>query len=373
MHPNNPTPPNRQPNPDDDVRLRLVESMLRGEERDVNVTDIQLLDEIEMCSSTERTERTRADYRRLQEHFVCFLAGHGAKLDTAKQKHARFFIAHLAERSVLAQRLAEKCSFCQAHGSRAEGYSPTYIKRHLSAIAAAYEYLVREGIAVADPTHGLKRPRVRATRQYVPTVDEVKALLAYRGTARSRLVVRWAYFAPARRSEHVATRWSDIDEFARWHLTAKGDKAHSFKLHPEVLRALRAYREHQQREARRHPAMARALADPQTAYVFMTKAGKPMSGGQFVRVLKRHAVRAGVAVTPAAGKQWDAIDGMTSRLSPHALRRAWATHSLNDPVNPVSLEVVTLVLGHDDTRTTQEFYARTDGGRGDVALDGRRL
>jgi integrase len=86
-----------------------------------------------------------------------------------------------------------------------------------------------------------------------------------------------------------------------------------------------------------------------------------------VRVLKRHAVRAGVAVIPAAGKQWDAVDGMTSRLSPHALRRAWATHSLNDPTNPVPIEVVSMVLGHADTGTTRKFYAQTDDGRGRCA------
>jgi site-specific recombinase XerD len=137
--------------------------MLRGEERDVNADDIQLLDEIEMCSSTERSQRTRADYHRLQEHFVCFLEGHSAKLATAQKKHVQFFVAHLAERSVIVQRLAEKCSVCQAHGARSEGYSPSYVKRHLSAIAAAYEYLVEEKVAAADPSHMLKRPRVRAT------------------------------------------------------------------------------------------------------------------------------------------------------------------------------------------------------------------
>lgn len=366
-------PANDPADRDDDARLRLLEGMLAGEERAVKPADIQLLDEAEICASSERTATTRAEYRRLQEHFVAFMETHGADLATAKKKHVEFFVAHLGPASPIRDRLARDCATCQAHGTRRHGYSATYVKRHLAAIRALYDYLVEEDVADYDPTARVARPRVQVTRQYTPTLDEVRALMAYSGTPLSRLAVRWAYYEPARRSEVVSPLWSDIDEYGRWHLTAKGGKDHSFKLHPEVLRALRAFREHQQRLARRHPAMARALADPESAYIFLTRRGKPVTGGQFVRILKRHAVRAGVAVVPATSNSWDAVDGMTSRLSPHALRRAWATHSLNDPDNPVPLDVVQMVLGHADISTTRKFYAHTDDGRGDDALCRRRL
>jgi integrase len=60
-------------------------------------------------------------------------------------------------------------------------------------------------------------------------------------------------------------------------------------------------------------------------------------------------------------------------MSPHALRRAWADHSLNDPVNPAPLDVVSAVLNHSETTTTRRHYAHTNGERARDALLGHRL
>jgi integrase len=266
------TPPQTNPDhpdnrrSDEEVRLRLLEGMLRDEERAMSPGDIQLLDEIELCASTKRSDGTRREYRQMQEHFLAFLNGHGKDLATAKKKHVEFFVAHLkGGENPVVKRLVETCSFCQAHGAKPDGYSPSYIKRHLAAIKAAYDYLIDEDIVPADPTSRVLRPTVYVTRQYRPTREEVRKLMGYHGTPRSFLAVRWGYYVPARRSELVSPRWNDIDEFNRWHLTAKGGKSHSYKLHAEVVRALRIYGGYQEREARRHPAMARALADPETA------------------------------------------------------------------------------------------------------------
>lgn len=97
-----------------------------------------------------------------------------------------------------------------------------------------------------------------------------------------------------------------------------------------------------------------------------------MEGGHLVRLLKRHAVHAGVGLIPARGREWGAINGMTSRLCPHALRRAWASHALNGD-RPVPLDVVSKVLGHADVATTQRHYAFTADNRAHAALAGHRL
>jgi integrase len=75
-------------------------------------------------------------------------------------------------------------------------------------------------------------------------------------------------------------------------------------------------------------------------------------------MLKWRAVRAGVGVTMAVGP-YDTPGGKTSRMSAHALRRAWAHEALNDPVDPQPLDVVSEVLKHKDTATTRIHYAAT--------------
>ena len=342
---------------------------------EVNVR--QLLDEVQMCNPKELSRPSSLiEYRRMQEHFAVFIEQWpGVTLLTAEQKHVTAFLNHLQHRDLNGPgaRYLRGCRWCREEGFRtgrkATGYSATYRKRHLAALRALYAYVMADRtLPSVDPTIGVRAPKEERRPQYVPTPEEVARLIEHPGTGRSRMAVIACYFAPARRSEIASMRYCDIGEDGRWRFTAKNGKQHVMALHPLLLRELRINRQRQEREARRHPAMRRAMENPETHYVFLTKRGKPMTGGQLVRHLKRHAVQCGVGVIPAKGKQWDAINGMTSKLTPHALRRAWASHALNHPEKPVPIDVVQAVLGHKDISTTRTHYALTNGDRADAAL-----
>ena len=347
-----------------------MERLLGGPVHDRS-TD-QLMDDMEFALMASGSAATAAEYRRMVEHFVAFLeqCGEAVSLMTARRTHVQVYVKHLGKPEAALARLIDGCPVCRATPTRpADGYSASYVKRHLAALRAAYRFLRSEDVVKEDTTLDVRAPKVAAGRQYVPSREEVRALLDYRGTPKSRLLVRLAYYAPARRAELARMRYRDIDEHGVWHLTAKGGRSHAYELHPEVMRALRDYARWQ----RTQPKLRAALSDDDTAYVFLTRWGRPTSGGQLVRLLKRHAIRAGVAVIPARGKEWDAIDGKTSRLSPHALRRAWASHVLNDPSSPVPIDVVSAVLGHRDIATTRKHYAFTDDDRAFKALRHHRL
>lgn len=340
------------------------------------MTTTQLLDDMELSLASGRnSERTAQEYRRMFEHFIAFLDGTTYTYETATADQVGWFVKHLMEPHGLFKRLVDTCPVCSnaaSLGRDGRGYSASYAKRHLVALRAGYQFLLSYGYAARDPTAGVPAPKVTGGRQYVPSKEEVNRLLAYTGTPRSRLLVHLAYFVPARRAELARMRYCDIDENRVWKLTAKGGKPHAYAIHGAAWQALRAHRQWQQREARKHPAMAAALADPETAYVFLTRSGRPIEPGHLVRLLKRHAVHAGVGVIPARGREWGAINGMTSRLSPHALRRAWASHVLNGD-RPVPLDVVSKALGHADVTTTQRHYAFTDDNRAYAALVNHRL
>lgn len=140
-----------------------------------------------------------------------------------------------------------------------------------------------------------------------------------------------------------------------------------FDLHWRLLRELRQYRDWQLKEAEQNPRIAAALAREETAFVLLTRNGKPIHAQQAAKMLKWRAIRGGIALVPA-NSAYDSIDGMTSKVSPHSLRRAWARLALNHPENPQPIDVVSEVLRHKDISTTRRHYAQTKPERARKAL-----
>jgi integrase/recombinase XerD len=80
-------------------------------------------------------------------------------------------------------------------------------------------------------------------------------------------------------------------------------------------------------------ARAAILNGQQTADLFVTNRGAGMTRVMFWMIVKKHARTAGI----------------TSPLSPHTLRHAFATHLLN---HGADLRAVQMLLGHADISTT---------------------
>ncbi|HKZ15046.1 MAG TPA: hypothetical protein VJL81_14500 [Solirubrobacterales bacterium] len=165
-------------------------------------------------------------------------------------------------------------------------------------------------------------------RGYTPSRDEITRLLETDGPPRAVLLVHWLFFAPSRRETYADARWCDIDlDAAEWEVVGKNGKVDVFPLAPPLVRAFRVFQRWQLSAAERRPEMRDALSDPEKAFVLMTIHGRKTSPSTVTKIATWHGIRAGVGLKKAT-PGIDAVDGMTSRVTPHCFRRAWATIAL---------------------------------------------
>lgn len=340
----------------------------------MDLSDEQLIAEaIEINHANVGKDKTLERYQDHLVHFSYYLASaQGVDFYSAKRKHVRLFMRHL-EREGGAHPHTSRlgCAWCEAKGypdgHSGKGWSASYRKSYLSAIKFLYRhFLAEEDLPDHNPSALETSPKVVTTRGYTPSAEDVEKLLNAPGSPKARLLATWMFYAPSRLATFAAARWRDIDlDQATWDVVGKGSKPDVFDLHPALVRALRLYRRWQLSEAKLNAALRDALSDEETAYVLLTRNGKPTHPNSIGKCLKWHAIRAGVGVKKADGR-WDAPGGKTSKLSPHAMRRGWATIALNDHEMPIDL--VSEVLNHKDISTTRRHYAPTKPERARRAL-----
>ncbi len=189
---------------------------------------------------------------------------------------------------------------------------------------------MRERIVDADPT--LKLDSARQPLRVPKTLSEaqVEALLAAPDVAtplglRDRAMLELLYASGLRVSELVLLKTVNVSFVeCALRVTGKGAKERLVPFGEEALRWIERY------VAEARPAiLGRRTSDA----LFVTGLGGPMTRQMFWKLLKAHALKAGIAAP----------------LSPHTLRHAFATHLLN---HGADLRAVQMLLGHADISTT---------------------
>jgi integrase/recombinase XerD len=184
-----------------------------------------------------------------------------------------------------------------------------------------------------DPTLRLKGAKVPPRFPKTLSEAQVEALLAAPGVdtplgLRDRAMLELLYATGLRVSELVTLTMLNLSlQEGLVRVIGKGSKERIVPIGEEARRWIERYL----KEAR--PAiLGGRVADA----MFVTQRAAGMTRQMFWVLIKRHAVRAGIA----------------SPLSPHGLRHAFATHLLN---HGADLRVVQLLLGHADISTTQIY------------------
>ena len=339
----------------------------------MDLTNQALIRECILVNHAGGNEKTIKKYEAHLKHFDEYISAvHGVSFYTAQRKHVVQFMTHLEHQGGAKPHESRlQCPWCRLRGypdgrGGSKGWAASTRKGYLMAIRFLYEHFFWEDeLPSINPAAHIPCPKVVVRKGFTPTKAEVEKLLAVQGSPNDTLLVHWEYFAPARRAMFVAALWREMDlDKATWEVVEKGEKVETFALHPVLVRRLRQHLAWQLREAQSNAKVRDALSDPDTAHVLLTRNGKPVHPNTVTKMAKWRARRAGVGVITAKGK-WDAPGGKTSKVHPHAFRRGWATHSLD---NGTPIEVVRDVLGHADISTTLRHYAFTKPDRARQAL-----
>ncbi|MEO0883969.1 MAG: tyrosine recombinase [Pseudomonadota bacterium] len=222
------------------------------------------------------------------------------------------------------------------------GLAPTTAARRLSAIKHFFRFLFEEGDRTDNPTSQLDGPTAKRNVPDVLSRGDVTALItACADDARLICLVECLYGAGLRVSELVslklgelprrkANRWQTSDIIVR----GKGGKERLCPLGTPALAALANWLERRDQSLpKQGPARDRAKQ-----FVFPSR-GKEghLTRRRLGQMLADLAIKAGLE---------------PSRVHPHALRHAYATHLLQGGAD---LRSVQTLLGHADISTTQIY------------------
>lgn len=209
---------------------------------------------------------------------------------------------------------------------------------YLRAVKLFFSYLEKEGVVFSNPASALKVPRPEYLIQPVPSITEMKKLLASAdGSAsysvRDRAVMELLYSCGLRLGELTGLKISSLDLSAGMaRIYGKGRRERAVPITKKAVSWIKRYIQEVRPDSLK--------ANPDEEALFLNRGGTGLSGTAVQLLIKEHAARAGIE-TP---------------LTPHAIRRACATHMLQNGANPVYIR---MLLGHADMKTLGQYLKVT--------------
>ena len=214
------------------------------------------------------------------------------------------------------------------------GKSARTISRHISSIRSFHQFMLREKVALNDPTVHLELPKLEQKLPRVLSMQEVELLIAAPNCSKPQGVrdvalLEMLYGTGMRVSELISLELDNV------HLTmgfvrvfGKGGKERIIPLGGRAIEACKRYIN----EAR--PILSEKQKSDDAFFVNMRGTGLTRQGCW--KLLKGHAM----------------VAGIQKELTPHILRHSFATHLIE---NGADLRAVQEMLGHADISTTQIY------------------
>jgi integrase/recombinase XerD len=216
---------------------------------------------------------------------------------------------------------------------RKEGLNARSRARHLVTLRGFYKFLVQEKIIQHDPAHMVDLPKLGLKLPDVLSVGEIQELLKIpdlttpRGQ-RDAAMLELLYAAGLRVSELLQLKVQNINLEAGFvRVFGKGSKERIVPIGHFAKEKVRDYLNYGR------PFL---LKTSQSHYLFVARAGKPMTRQGFWKLIKQYGSKA----------------GLLKKITPHSFRHSFASHLLEAGAD---LRSVQLMLGHVDISTTQIY------------------
>ena len=205
--------------------------------------------------------------------------------------------------------------------------------RHLVSLRGLFRFLVQEKMIHKDPSRNVELPKSILKLPDVMSVEEIERILnspnpdTPRG-ARDAAMIELLYAAGLRVSELISLKLQDVNLEAGFvRVFGKGAKERVVPIGRFAQSKIAEYI----RFAR--PSLLKNAA---SRYLFVARAGKPMTRQGFWKLLRNYAIKAKINKT----------------ITPHTIRHSFASHLLEGGAD---LRAIQEMLGHVDISTTQIY------------------
>ena len=214
-----------------------------------------------------------------------------------------------------------------------KGLSAKSRARYIITIRGLYKFLIAEKKVIKSPVKDVDIPKIGLALPKIMTVKEVEMLLEAPDIKkpkgmRNSAMMEIMYGAGLRVSELIVLRIQDINLDANFvRVMGKGSKERIIPIGSKA----RTITQKWIKEGR--PSQLKNVSTP---YLFVARAGKPMTRQSFWKIIKKYALLANIS----------------KNTTPHTLRHSFATHLLEGGAD---LRSVQTMLGHSDISTTQIY------------------
>jgi len=216
---------------------------------------------------------------------------------------------------------------------RNAGLGPKSRARHLVTLRGFYRFLVHEKVLEYDPAKLVDLPKSGLKLPDVLSISEVNLLLNIPDTKtplgkRNAAMIELLYAAGLRVSELVNLNFLNVNlEACFVRVLGKGSKERVVPIGVYAKDKIDDYIKN---------ARPLILKNNISRYLFVARAGKPMTRQGFWKLLKHYAQQSGI----------------NKKIAPHSLRHSFASHLLEGGAD---LRTVQVMLGHVDISTTQIY------------------
>ena len=216
---------------------------------------------------------------------------------------------------------------------RESGIAARSRARHLVALRGFFGFLVQEKILEKNPATRIELPKSGLKLPDVLSVQEIDRILNVpdgdKPTGiRNAAMIELMYAAGLRVSELITVKLQDINLDGCWvRVFGKGAKERMVPFGQPCRRKIDFY------ITTARPILLRPHLSP---FLFIARAGSPMTRQGFWKILRQQVQTAGILKT----------------ITPHSLRHSFASHLLEGGAD---LRSVQIMLGHVDISTTQIY------------------